>query len=519
MGPSLKKRKIIDSTSSRRTFNQSIGGFGKVTKAGAKEPGNKAKIVEIEAAPCESDSEREHKKLSCLAQSRESKKRRREDTESTQSRSLDDRSVNLVAAPAIVDGKSPSTPVKSRKKARIAWRTAVTDTPTKGARTFLESFAISSPRQKRSSSPALPSSSPLPIQSSSPPTSEDQESLSVEHNDLVSLHNAFLNALSLHYAHNGTSSPADIRHLIPSIERRWSKRRVCLEDFQRLLGVQQLQSDSKGAYHCLSLVDYGRSKICIECDSQSASTFPAEALRNAFSPNLRQLNHVESELPLAPITPFESEDRGPSKGALRLAEIRAGGLKALSTIHSAPKSESQSSSSFKLDSRAASLVDRIRMKEAHAASLPAPPSAEALARRAALMRLEEVIPVLEILSGSSSTSIASKNLYSSSSSQASLDALMKPSLSGLGASLGIAPSTPAKVVSFTLGNVIQHLQNSLKHPVSKEEAERCVRLLAKEVTPRWVGIREVGRVVGITFRGKIGRSEWTDRLRELTDNA
>ena len=62
---------------------------------------------------------------------------------------------------------------------------------------------------------------------------------------------------------------------------------------------------------------------------------------------------------------------------------------------------------------------------------------------------------------------------------------------------------------------MQHLQNSMRHPIAKEEAVQAVRLLADEVAPKWVGVRDVGSVTGVTFRGKIGRAEWSRRLHEL----
>ncbi len=66
--------------------------------------------------------------------------------------------------------------------------------------------------------------------------------------------------------------------------------------------------------------------------------------------------------------------------------------------------------------------------------------------------------------------------------------------------------------SFTMPTVVQHLQMSLRNPIGKEEAIRCVRLLA-EVLPEWVGVREMGKMVGVTIRGLgIGRDELGRRI-------
>lgn len=60
--------------------------------------------------------------------------------------------------------------------------------------------------------------------------------------------------------------------------------------------------------------------------------------------------------------------------------------------------------------------------------------------------------------------------------------------------------------------LVQHLQMSLRNPIGKEEAVKCVRLLA-EVVPEWIGVREVGRLVGVTVRGEgVGRDELRRRI-------
>ena len=70
-------------------------------------------------------------------------------------------------------------------------------------------------------------------------------------------------------------------------------------------------------------------------------------------------------------------------------------------------------------------------------------------------------------------------------------------------------------VSFTMPTLVQHLQTSLRNPIGKEEALRCIRLLA-EVVPEWVGIREVGRMVGVTVRGDgVDKRKMGQRIEEM----
>lgn len=69
--------------------------------------------------------------------------------------------------------------------------------------------------------------------------------------------------------------------------------------------------------------------------------------------------------------------------------------------------------------------------------------------------------------------------------------------------------------SFTMPTVVQHLQMSLRNPISKEEAVRCMGLLADDITPGWVGIRDVGKLKGVTVRRVkgFGREELRERIR------
>ena len=501
MSSILRKRKIIDGPASRGTFGRGTGAYGKVTKPGAVQLGTKRKSAATKEA-IESDSEREHEVARKRAKPTPSKKRRRDDDSDTEG--LIERSANVEkpTVKTVAKGQSASSiPATPRKKAKLVSKIPI-DTPTKGARTFLENFGLSSPKKQR----LLPSKERLPEKSS---TKCSLLHVEPELEDLIALHTAFLNALALHYAHHGTASPADLRSLIPSIERRWGKRRVTTEDFQRLLAIQQDQDQQELCK--LSLVEYSTSRTCIKYESDSAVALPIDTWKESFISTLTRLSAKKEEWPLAPIIPVNSsEKRAFSKGALRLQDINAAAVKGPSSSGTAfptPPRTPEGPLVAKPANRVASLLDRIRNKEALAANLPAPPSPESVARRTALMRLEEIIPILEILSGSKGASVTSRNLYSSSASLASL--------SSLGTSLGLGPAPPAKVVSFTMANVVQHLQNSLKHPISKEEADKCIRLLAEEVMPRWVSIKEMGKLIAVAFRGKISRQEWIGKVKEL----
>jgi hypothetical protein len=105
------------------------------------------------------------------------------------------------------------------------------------------------------------------------------------------------------------------------------------------------------------------------------------------------------------------------------------------------------------------LLERLKAKELRQSTLPAPPSKADLSRKAALHRLEEVVSILSLLT--TSTSIGQQR------------------------------------VSFTLPTILGKLKDSFKTPMSKEEGEACVRLLASDIAPEWLKVVRMGKVDAI----------------------
>ncbi len=394
------------------------------------------------------------------------------------------------------------------------------ETPTKGARLRLESLILpASSRSTRSPSPTAALHDTPPSCAASEPeaiaTIDESTELPDELQDLVNLHSSFLTALSLHYAHNGSMTPADLRNLCPGVERAWRKRRVTTEDVRRILELEQ--NDGQERSGPLYLSDYGSGKICVEIadphHSQKAQRAPIneEALNTIFLRTLTQ--HWKSycksaqtdpacpktfiaALPLLPIIPCASLSRLTpllSKGQRRLEDLKAGAIKAqqkpLHTTTANSPSLPQPKPKLPI-TRSLDLFSRLKAKQLHQSTLPSLPSPALLARKSALQRLPEIAPVVE-------------SLALSSKKHANDDA--------------VAEIFRSKVahVSFTMPTLVQHLQMSLRNPIGKEEAGRCVRLLA-EVAPEWVGVREVGRCVGIVVRGLgVGRAEMGRRVEDM----
>ncbi|KAK7756016.1 hypothetical protein SLS62_001959 [Diatrype stigma] len=339
---------------------------------------------------------------------------------------------------------------------------------------------------------------------------------------LIDLHSAFLKTLTLHYAHNGTNVPADLRLVLPNVARAWGKKAVTEADVRVCLGVLNLHAPAassaaaaRAGNSLFSLSNYGRGKICVEIDpSHGSGPLDEKKLNGVFRANLTSLwiqhratnkggrrggGGLSSDnaavaataafvqtLPKAPITLCESVAKASpvlAKGQRRLEELKHGiALKnqnqsqktkmnqtttaTTTTTTTTNASGGEDAPMRNADGTKMSLLDRIRHK-ALQKSLALGGGGDAqnltpaqLARRAALQRAPAVAAVVGMLA------------------RASSDAG-----SGNGR------------VSFTMAALLEKLKDSLRSGISRDEGAACVRRLAAEVAPEWV------RVVVLAGRG------------------
>ena len=524
MPPALKKRKIAAATTCRvapATHQQCIASFGRISKSGSgtqigkaekddaffdepydlhesKENFTKKRKIELLETP--------PKEENCLAifEKKPAGVTKSDKTSST----------IQASSPTL-----PALPIKPRKRPAIRPKNA--ETPTKGARAFLEAFALSS------SSPSSLRSSPLPVSkdifpaSSTPisilsPDYRESCDLPEELQDLIRLHSSFLTALSLHYAHNGRFTPTELRLLQPSIERAWGKRRICIEDVQLILGILGTEKLPIKARSPIVLSDYGNGKICVELiesspqDGMHRQPIETEKLKARFEANMRRL--WEDREPCSDIPSFLSyltpcpisvcsslSQISPllAKGQRRLEDLKAGAIKAQVTANSNKSSLLNSPTRLKaVSNRSSSLLSRIQAKELYQSTLPGTPSPEAIARRNALQRLEEVMPVLDILTSSGTRSVHTDTTHTETNIR-------------------------NQVFSFTMPTIVQHLQMSLRNPISKDEAMKCIGMLADEIAPAWIGLKKIGKLNGVTIRRVKGmsRDELTERIRNVMRKA
>jgi hypothetical protein len=345
--------------------------------------------------------------------------------------------------------------------------------------------------------------------------------LPVELLNLLALHSSFLTALSLHYAHNGTSTPADLRELTASVTLVWKQRKVTYDDIRLLLGVLNYCPDgSNNPYH---ISDYGRGKIVLEIKENSPmlsgmTGVNEQALTNMFKAGLdalwsqwsisqkmasrpiatakrgrgrpkkidgnqarlenflddASLSKFLAQLPLADIetcTSLSAIAPLQEKGRKRMREFKesvqhgrtlkkrqvSGKENDPNISQITPAAPAQPKITEFAAVRKTNLLDRILAKQEATKSGPAAPTAAELQRRAALQRSEEVLGVLSLL----------------------------------------CASRPGMRVSFSTTTVLQQLQGSIRSPISKEEAMKCIEVLASEVAPGHVSLVRMGAISSV----------------------
>ncbi|KZM23581.1 uncharacterized protein EKO05_0003419 [Ascochyta rabiei] len=355
--------------------------------------------------------------------------------------------------------------------------------------------------------------------------------------NLLALHSSFLTALSLHYAHNGTSTPADIRDLTASVTLVWRQRKVTCDDIRLIMGV--LNYGPSGLNNPYHLSDYGRGKIVLEIRENSSMLdgmigVNEQALTGMFKEGLDSLWSqwcISQKMATRPIaTPKRGRGRPKKADAkqarletflddismskflaqLPLADVEAcASLNAIAPLqekgrkrmrefkesveHGRTQKKRQVSgkenesiltqgaepAQAKITEFAAvrktNLLDRILAKQEAAKCGPTAPTAAELQRRAALQRSEEVLGVLSLL----------------------------------------CASRPGMRVSFSTTTVLQQLRGSIRSPISKEEAMKCIEVIANEVAPGYVSMVNIGAISSVVVMPAMRPLDVKSRLTAL----
>jgi hypothetical protein len=355
--------------------------------------------------------------------------------------------------------------------------------------------------------------------------------------NLLALHSSFLTALSLHYAHNGTSTPADLRDLIESTTLVWRQRKVTYDDIRLLIGI--LDHGPSGNNNPYYLSDYGHGKICIEikdsspmmngmthmneeglqemfkegldtlwtqwCTSQKMMARPIAVpkrgrgrpkkadIKQAFMDTFLDdtpMSKFLSQLPLAEVTTCESLTAlapAQGKGRKRLREFKESVQQGRAQKKTRPSVGKENEPSLGQNQQAqpkitefaavrkTNLLDRILAKQEAAKAGPAAPTPAQLQRKAALQRTPEVIGVLSLL----------------------------------------CANRPGSRISFSTTTLLQAIQGSIRSPISKEEAMKCVEVLASEVAPGYVSVVRMGSISSVVINQMMRPTDIKSRLIAL----
>lgn len=436
-------------------------------------------------------------------------------------------------------------PTKSKPSPAKAKLSTATTPNGKRKRTLLDSF-VSSSAKKREIFPLKGTRLPTPPPTSSPAPPETDCSLSVESTStalptdlthLQSLHSSLLTALLLHRAHNNNSIHPPVFAAIKLHVERLCRRKITLEDVRKIVYLSHFSTDKdKMEDHWekeggLKLVNYGNNKICIVFaeKTKARKLVNSDNLKKDFAARVTTFwkstntntntNANSNALPTPPASfsaPPKSEDDD-KEAESKPEEEEEGKEKAepesedaepeviaipmsiipLAKLHPHPKAatiakvlhtkgqqrlddllrrQKQPTISFPSAKnpistappakRGSSLLDRIRAKAALAVEAASTaPSKEELERTAAKQRIPDIEPILK----------------------------------------GLA----ARGSNMTMKACVEGIRESVKNPVSGEQAEIAVRLIAeREGEGGWVMVREVGKVVGVVFGKREGEGEF-----------
>ncbi|KAF7719702.1 Uncharacterized protein PECH_008888 [Penicillium ucsense] len=303
-------------------------------------------------------------------------------------------------------------------------------------------------------------------------------------NDFLNLHSAFVQALSIHIAHNGPVSPADFREFLPSVTRIWKKRKVQPKDLQRLLWVWERSIRAKDVAY--RLANYGLGKVCLErhvqIDEQPSVLQDAfeqalDLLWEQTEPSLETAKEEDrpalflESLGLTPIheslTPFTAF----KKGQQRLQDLRSGVIRMKTEKLRAETEASEHKSLASPLNRRQSLLDRIKNKELRQSKLPPAPTKKEMTRRSAADHIEEVAGILALLRPPAYTGTGIKALFASQ---------RKP---------------------FKMDTMIDHVRDSVRSPIPREEVEACLEILADpRVAGHWVTMVTVKDIRSVVLK-------------------
>lgn len=373
---------------------------------------------------------------------------------------------------------------------------------------------------------------------------EPSGALPTELVNLLALHASFLTALSLHYAHNGTATPVDLRDLTDSVSSVWRQRKVTYDDIRLIVGV--LGCGPAGSHNPFYLSDYGRGKICLEIHDEhkmgaGVTGMNEEALKVMFMESLDDLwrqwsatLQKPSPRPIATprkrgrprkadpkqtiIQPF-IEEPSITKFITQLPHADITTCPSLAAIAPLQEKGRKRLREFK-DSLEQGRAQKKNRESTGKENLPATlaPS-QPVSKAAAQAKMTDFTSVRKT---NLLDRILAKQAAIESGPQAPSPAevqrtrALQRSEEVLGVfSLLCASKGSSMRVSFSMATLIQSLQSSIRSPISKDEAMQCVEVLANEVAPGYVSVVRMGAISSVVINRGMRPVDVKGRLSAL----
>jgi hypothetical protein len=327
-----------------------------------------------------------------------------------------------------------------------------------------------------------------------------------------------LKALSIHFAHNGLSTPAELASLLKTVTCLWKKHAVKKEDIQRMLALYEFSSEQdrsavlqtgcnvshkEGPFQLTTSGAAGSMRVCVEyvgrrdMDAKGSlhSHFSEKDLQYLFELDLLCLYQASCHKPnthlaflSGPLTEFPllSCTIG-TQSAIRQEKASARRTEILSisnasqqrqqkklVIQADPFPEAREKTdnevALAIKSRTKSLFDRIAARQAINASSSVPTAASIL-RRHAVGRISEIVEILRMKQ--QQKSVGRNHLLSNSNST--------------------SPTKLGQRVSFSMKQLQIEIRDSASVPIGDEEIRLCLQMLAEEgTTAKWLKILESG---------------------------
>ena len=307
---------------------------------------------------------------------------------------------------------------------------------------------------------------------------------------LVGLHDSFVRAMSLHFAHNGMSAPANLTTLLQSITRLWKKREVHKQDVRKILALSELDPGSfdstgrdggivehrKGAFTLIQS-GLGIQHLLVEYTGnvqtqKSTTSFNEKQLHSEYSEHLHNLwiqcqndetaikvLQEYNSLPQLSIKQGAQQATWHEKAQHLRKSILTPTKQGLSTPapSAAVTSSSEAQSAPSAPVRKQSLLDRLLLKQSLAHQSGPPPTPHEIALHRAKSRLPELADILFAIQKQRTRNQAIPR------------------------------------ISFQFNQLLQNIRDSVRVPISEEEIKLGLDVLARaDVAGDWIGLRRLG---------------------------